>query len=88
MPNEIDYKILNLLSAAFELGYKKALEDVGERKPFLSERASFRQFGEANVKRWVSQNLIEPDQDGQNTSKKRYDRMRLEILSKSSNRNF
>jgi len=88
MNTEVDYKTLNLLSSAFELGYKKALEDTGERKTFLSERAAYRQFGEANVKRWVTQNLIEPDQDGQNTSKKRYDRMRLEILAKSSNRNF
>jgi hypothetical protein len=86
MTSDIDYKTLNLLSDAFELGYKKCLEDDGKRKIFLSEREAFRQFGTGIVTNWVSKGLIEPDQDGENTSKKRYDRMKLEILAKSSNR--
>lgn len=80
------YELRNLLIDAVELGYKKALQETGQMKTFISQREAYRLYGEVTVKRWVSEHLIEPDKDGNNTSKKRYDRMRLEILAKSSNR--
>jgi hypothetical protein len=80
------YELKGLLADAVEIGYKKALVETGQIKTFLSQRQAFRLYGETTVKRWIAAHLIEPDQDGSNTSKKRYDRMQLEILAKSSNR--
>ena len=80
------YELRSLLSDAVELGYKKALQETGQIKPFLSQREAYRLYGEVTIKRWVSEHLIFPDKDGNNTSKVRYDRMKLEILAKSSNR--
>ena len=62
--------------------------DTGQLKTFLSETQAFKLYGRKVVERWVDQNLIQPAKDGENTSKKRYDRLKLEILAKSSNRNF
>jgi hypothetical protein len=83
----IDYELKNLLIDAVELGYKKALVETGQIKSWVSQREAYRLYGEVTVKRWVDENRITPNKDGENTSKVRYDRMILEILAKSSNRN-
>jgi hypothetical protein len=85
---EIDiYQLRGLLADAAELAIKRYRIEIVKEKPYLSEREAGRLYGSGVVKRWVKEELIRPIKDGNATSKKRYDSMKLEIIAKTSNRN-
>lgn len=81
---EIEFR--NALIDAAELGAKKALEQAGFIKPYLKLREAYRLYGEAIVKRWIQEGLINPIKDGQRTSSVRINRMQLDSIAKASNR--
>jgi len=68
-----------------ELAVMKRDIQIGIIKPVLSEREAIRTYGR-DVRKWVSAGLILPVKDGNRNSKKRYDRLQLEAISKQANR--
>lgn len=82
-----DYKLRQMLNDASEMGAKKALIDAGLDKPFLKKAEAFKLYGRSTVERWIKEGLIKPSKDGGQTTTTRLDKMRLALLSKTSNRN-
>lgn len=80
------YELANMLRDASEIAVQRYRIERGEERPFVSQREAYRLFGEGTVKRWVQEGLIKRKKDGNKTSTVRYDRLELEILSKSNNR--
>lgn len=80
------YQLKNLMIDCVEIGYKKALVEMGEIKSFLTKSEAYKRYGRTTVDRWISERLIIPHKDGSKSAMVRLDRMRLEILAKSSNR--
>ena len=81
-PHELDLMLQN----AAEMGAKKALLELGLSKPFLSLRQAEKTYGK-RIHRWIKEGLINKVKDGDAISTVRLDRMRLDELAKSSNRN-
>ena len=81
-----EYQLRTMLTDAAELGGKKALISIGKLSPTISKAEAYRLYGRAQVDRWIDERLIIPQKDGENTSRVRLDRMRLETIAKSSNR--
>lgn len=67
-------------------GALRALEMAGLLKPFLKLSEAQRLYGEATVRRWIREGLINPVKDGDATSTVRIDRLQIEAVSKSANR--
>jgi len=82
----LKHEIVNLLTDAFELGYKNCLMDNGLLKLILSRSMAQKIYGRENLKRWEAEGLITPNKDGTTSANLRYDRKRLEILRLSDNR--
>jgi len=82
-----DYQVLKLLSKAFEIGYTKAVVDYGDLKPQMSKNEAYQRYGRKTVDRWINEGLIKLVQDGKNSSRMRLDRIQLEIIAATSNRN-
>lgn len=80
------YELANMLRDAGDYAVRQYRIEKGEERPFLSQREAYRIFGEGLVKRWVREGLIKRRKDGEGTSTVRYDRLELEVLSKSNNR--
>lgn len=80
------YQLKNIMMDMAEIGYKKALKEMGQLKPFLSKNEASKLFGRKTVERWIREGLIEAHKDGNNTSTIRLDRLELEALAKASNR--
>jgi hypothetical protein len=81
------YELQRMLNDAAEFGAKKALLDLGLSKPFLSFREASNVYGSGRVNRWIKEGLIQKYKDGDTSSTIRLDRMQLDILARSSNRN-
>lgn len=81
---ELEYR--NSLIDAAEVGAKKVLIELGLAKPFLKLREANRLYGEATVRRWIQEGLVDIKKDGPNNSAVRIDRMQLETIAKTSNR--
>lgn len=81
------YELQRMLNDAAEFGAKKALMDLGLSKPFLSLNRACKVYGNGRVNRWIKEGLIQKHKDGNTTSTIRLDRMQLDILARSSNRN-
>lgn len=81
-PHELDLMLQN----AAEMGAKKALLELGLAKPFLSLSQAQKVYGK-RVHRWIKEGLINKVKDGDATSTVRLDRIQLDNLAKSSNRN-
>lgn len=94
---DIDYQLHRVLADAFRIGYEKATIDCGNLKPYLSMAEAYRKYGRRVVNGWINEGLIEPVQDRKtpsndpackkNTSKFRLDRIKLETIAASANRN-
>lgn len=75
---------LNSLVDAAELGARKALQDSGLAKSYISLREAYRLYGTGHVKRWIKEGLISPIKDGVNTSTVRIDKLKIEAVSMTS----
>jgi len=75
-----------LLNAAVKVCTQQVLIKLGSLKQYLSENEAGKIYGHSIVNRWIKEGLIQPKKDGTKTSKKRLDRIELEILAQSSNR--
>lgn len=80
------FELRALLKDAAEIGATKALIAVGEIPEMISQREAYKLYGESIVKRWVKEGLVKRHKDGGATSRVRYSRIDLELLSKTSNR--
>lgn len=80
------HELRELLKDAAELGGLKALIAAGQIPEMISQREAYRLYGEAAVKRWVSEGLIKRHKDGDSTSKVRYSRIELDTLNRTNNR--
>lgn len=80
------FELKSLLKEAAELGATKALIAVGQLPEMISQREAYKLYGPSTVKRWVKEGLIKRHKDGDATSKVRYSRIDLDILSKTNNR--
>lgn len=80
----------NILSAmlqdAAELGATSALSQHGLIKPNISKQEAYRKYGSSDVKRWISEGLIELVKDGSTSAKYRISRAQIDAVSKVSNR--
>ena len=83
---ETEIEFRNALIDAAEIGAKKALEQAGLMKPYIKLREAQRLYGEAIVKRWINEGLINTIKDGQRNSSVRIDRIQIEAVAKTSNR--
>ena len=85
MPETI-FELRNLLADAAELGAKKALQEAGLLRPYLSMNEAKRKYGRAIVDRWVAEELIKVLKDGNASAKCRIDRIQIEAVAKTANR--
>jgi hypothetical protein len=81
---ELEYR--NALIDAAEVGAMKALMEIGELKPYIKLRESYRKYGEAVVNRWIKEGLIEPKKDGTRNASVRINRIEIETVAKTCNR--
>lgn len=81
---EIEYR--NALIDASNIGAMKALIEVGQLKPYLKQREAFRMYGEAVVKRWISEGLVNLIKDGDGNASVRIDRIQIEAVARTCNR--
>lgn len=72
-----------MLSDAAEMGAKKALQEAGVLKPWLSKAEAYRKYGERTVKRWITERKIIPKLPSPNSVKKFISREEIEALAKS-----
>ena len=79
-------ELLGLLSEAAEAGANKALIESGALKPFISKNQADKSYGRRNVDRWIREGLVIAIKDGTNSSSVRIDRVKIDLVSKSSNR--
>lgn len=80
-------ELRNMLIWASDLGSTQTLIKTGKLKPYLKQKEAFDMYGRATVERWIKEGLITPEKDGlAKNSMVRLDRVRLEALSKTSNR--
>lgn len=79
-------QLSELLANAAEIGAKRALSQLGVIRPYLKKSEAFKQFGRANVERWLKEGLITPRKDGVDSAAWRLDRNELESVAKTSNR--
>ncbi|WP_214228597.1 hypothetical protein [Pedobacter sp. B4-66] len=80
------YKLEGLLQDAANLGATKALTDAGVLKPYLSKAEAYRIYSRRLIDRWLKENLLIPEKDGDGGAKIRLSRVRLEVLARTSNR--
>ena len=83
---ESEHEFINALIKAAELGASRAIERANLDKPYISLRDAQRKYGVTIVKRWIDEGLITLIKDGDNTSKCRILRARIEAVSAGSNR--
>jgi hypothetical protein len=79
--------LIVLLKNATEKGVEKALMDSGQQKDHLTKAEAYRLFGRGNVDRWISEGLVNPTTCKASKSRKFLDRIKLEAVAASSNRN-
>jgi hypothetical protein len=78
-------KLRQIISKSVELGAKKALTEIGKLKPTISLNQAEKMYGAADMRRWINAGLIKGIKKGSGTSTIKFNRMELEILSKSDN---
>lgn len=64
------YQIKNMCMDMSELGAAHFAKLVTPAKDSISQREAYKMFGEARVKRWVSQDLLNPIRSGSTTRSK------------------
>lgn len=69
-----------------EICAQKALIEADLLRPFISLAAANRKYGESTVERWAQEGLIDIIQDGPG-SNYRIDRLQIEAVAKTANRN-
>ena len=80
------YQLKALLEDCAKLATLRTLCELGKLKPYLSKSEAYKKYGRGVVDRWIQETLIIPIQDGIKTTI-RLDRLELESLSMSANRN-
>jgi hypothetical protein len=83
----MEHELRSIITDSVKIGITQALIDMGMIKPFLTQRQAYLSYGPGRVRRWVDEGLITPVKDGEANSTVRYDRIILETLAKTSNRN-
>jgi hypothetical protein len=74
------------IQAAYGAGYKRALADCGQLRPYLSLKEAYRKYGQGTVERWVDEGLIVKIKDGPGSSRVRIEREKIELIAGESNR--
>lgn len=82
----IDRLQLKQIQAAYEAGFARCMETLGELKPYISLNQAYKMYGRKTVARWISEGLIEIQKDGTGTSKCRVSRKDIELVASRSNR--
>lgn len=78
------YELKNLCKDMAELGAANYAKMLFPAKDLISQREAYRSFGEARVKRWVTQKLVNKFRDGTTQrSKVLYSRAELLAVDKS-----
>nr|DAM94531.1 MAG TPA: hypothetical protein [Caudoviricetes sp.] len=78
------YELKNLCKDMAELGAANYAKMLFPAKDLISQREAYRSFGEARVKRWVTQKLVNKFRGGTTTrSKVLYSRAELLAVDKS-----
>lgn len=83
---KLDNDQINYALYVAELAVEKYATIHGDIKPFLSLKEAQTKYGTATLNRWIKEGLISKIKDGNASSKVRLDRVRLEAISKASNR--
>ena len=75
-----------LLKDAVIDGIDKALIGSGQLPDTLTKAQASRLYGRTNIERWISEGLINPVKQRDNSSKKFIDRLKLESVARASTR--
>ena len=81
-----DIEMINLMIDIATLASLKTRIEDDKLSPFMSLSEAQRKYKTAIVNRWIKEGLITKIKDGNNTSKVRIDRVKIEAVSKASNR--
>lgn len=65
------YELKNLCMQMSELGAANYAKRIAPAKDAISQREAYQSFGEARVKRWVSQNLVSSIRNGNSSRSKK-----------------
>lgn len=79
-------ELRNIIAEAMDLQEQKTLSSLGILKPFITQTEAFELYGRGVVERWHSEGLITYEKDGERNSKIRIDRIKIELVAKTSNR--
>ena len=78
--------IIDYVALGVKIGYDRCLADHGKLKPYVSLNYAQKKYGRKTVDRWIAEGLLDVIKDGDNNSRCRVSRERLELLSATSNR--
>ncbi|EHP47197.1 hypothetical protein [Odoribacter laneus] len=79
------HHITNLISQAYEAGYKRCLEDTGVLPKFLTLKQAYKIYKRRNVELWIKEKLITPLKiSGKRNGAIKISRERLELLASLS----
>jgi len=59
-----EFQILSLMEKSGEIYANRMLAELGLMKSQLSQRESFRKYGETNVRRWKREGKVNPHKKG------------------------
>jgi len=77
------YEFKNILKDMAELGAASFAKRIGVGKDEISQREAYRKFGEANVKKWVDDDLVKKIKIGNRTSTVTYSLSELAVIAKA-----
>jgi hypothetical protein len=75
-----------LLKDAVIGGTDEALAASGQLPDTLTRAQAFRLYGRTDIERWISEGLIHPVKQRDNSSKKFIDRLKLESVARAAGR--
>ena len=78
-------QLAELIEAISSVTCIKMLESLGKLKPYISRNEAEKLYGATLVKLWIQEGMIKVIQDGENTSKFRLERSKLDALAKTNN---
>lgn len=75
-----------LLRDAARMGADEVITELNLKQPYMNKSAAIKKYGKANFEQWVSQGLVTPIKDGNDSAQYRIDRLEIEAVAKASNR--
>ena len=75
------HDLLKLVSEVARLASIKTLIQTGTIKPFLKKAEAYRLYERRKIEKWISDGLLTPRKDGNQSAAWRLDRFEIELLA-------